>query len=749
MANNKLLTELTKYGDSYSRLNDVLYYASDRTVEQYKKMRKYPMCWMGLNFIKLGLPDVPFVLECDDKKIKSITEKMLKKVWKKLMREALEKVDFGFKAMELRYEKGKLNYLDENDNKETFEGVLFRSPKGLDGETIDILIEKEDGSFRGFRQNSEIDVLVKDRKALLFTHNLESGQYYGISSLEPIFPFWYDANLNRQFHMRWLERKGTGFFKGIYPTGTKKLSEGEMDNQDIMLNLLDSIVEGNVVSIPSSRDDKGNLLWDIQFMSDEDKTDPFIARQKHIDEMILKGLVIPEKALTQGEIGARSSIEAFQDMFVQLKQEILDVTVDTIDKYMLPNFIELNFGKDIEIHVSAGKLDDNSKETAGKIVETLLQKDKIGIQQQWIIDKTGIPLEEKEPEIIEKDIENEGSLEEKTIAEENGIEGQQKKEENKNQEDPKKIETQKMSDTGRWRAFDNFEKKFNLAALDSELDRLSASFKSQMTEEIKKQTDRITRFIDKNYTGDAKGIDLARKIEVKKNSIKKIIRIYLEDVYKHAYEMVKFGVENRVNFAASDPYSQFIVFRAETTSDKFVTDLESEIKFMVSSDAASQRSKPELIDRLTFAIDAFLNRKIDNTANTELGFILGKGIEDYIQENKKAITKGTIDQTKEIQRVRYSAILDSRVCGYCKELDGLVTTVGSAVYRRFDTPGHFSCRCVWLPITKEEIDNPRIEGTNLTLNNKGKQITVDDMIQKIGPDINLRTFSDFGLCNET
>jgi len=747
MANESLLKDVTKYGGRYTRLSDILYFQSDRTIEQYKQMRKYPMCWMGLNFIKLGLPNVPPVVECDeDENIRLIVEKQLKKIWKGMIRESLEKLDYGFKAMEIRYEKGILKYFDEKESLQKFEGILLKAPKGLDGETIEILIEKKDGSFRGFRQNSDIDVLVKDRKSLLFTHVLESGQYYGMSAQEPVYPFWYDANLNRQFHMRWLERKGTGFFKGLYPKGDTLINGVETGNQDIILNLLDSIMEGNGVSMPSSRDDKGNLLWDIGFMSDEDKTDPFIARQKHIDEMILKGLVIPEKALTQGEIGARSSIEAFQNMFVQLKQEVLDVTVNNINKYLVPNFVELNFGKDINVSVSAGKLDDSSKEIAGKIVEKLLEKDKIGIQQQWLIDKTGIPLEEKELEIpLEENGLNEGSIEEEAASQ---VEEQQK-EENKNQEDTKKTELKKLADPGRWRVFDNFENKFNLAALDGELDRLSDSFKGQITEEVNKQLERIKRFIDKNYIGDGKGVELAKKIEVKKNPIKKIIRVYLESVYKHAYETIRYGVENTVNFAVTDTPNSFIVFRADTTSEKFITELESTIKFQISSDAASQLAKPSILDRLIVTVTNFVSRKIDNTANTELGFVLGKGIEDYIKNNKKAIKSGSLNPGKEIQRVRYSAIMDDRVCGYCKELDGLVTIVDSATYRRFDTPAHYMCRCVWLPITKEEIMNPRIEGTNLTLNNKGSQITVDDMVIQIGDKMNLRTFSDFGACNET
>ena len=60
----ELLKEITKYGTGGYILNDVLYYSSDRTVSQYKVMRRYPMCWLGLQFIKLGLENFPFTVEC-------------------------------------------------------------------------------------------------------------------------------------------------------------------------------------------------------------------------------------------------------------------------------------------------------------------------------------------------------------------------------------------------------------------------------------------------------------------------------------------------------------------------------------------------------------------------------------------------------------------------------------------------------------------------------------------------------------
>ena len=730
----ELLKEITKYGTGGYILNDVLYYSSDRTVSQYKIMRRYPMCWLGLQFIKLGLENVPFTVECEDEQVAVVTEKMLKKVWKKLLKEATDCIDYGFKVFEIRYKVGSLAYTDNNDELKTFEGILFKQPKGLDGENIQVLVEK-DGSLRGFRQNTGmdmIDVLVDDRKCLLFTHNLESGQYYGMSALEPAYPFWYDANLNRRFHMRWLERKGTGFFKGLYPVGTTQTENGEKDNQEIMLEILDNMIEGNVIAVPSGRDEHGQLQWDVAFLNDEDKTDPFITRAKYIDEMILKALVIPEKALTQGEIGARASIEAFQNMFLQRKQAVLDEIVDNINNYLIPHFVELNFGKDIDIQIIPGQLSDSSVEISNSIVQKLIEMDKVKVERQWLVEKTGIPFEYKEE--IDEELEPvnkeqiDGELNQNLN---NKINIDKELKDNFNFADDVEIIIEQQP-----RQENELEKKYNLASWNNALDEYKQTFIKEMKSELQFQIDRIKRYLIKNLNA-TNYMQIVNDIEIKKSPIKKIFSNYLNSVYE--YVMRNFQ-NTEWQFSEIDT---FIGFRIDVVAGKLVSDLESSIKLQISNDMAASKAQVEILDRIgNTTLESFLTSRMPVIAETEIGFVLNKSVDFYIKQNLQAVKKGLIDEMKKIERVRYSAILDGRVCPFCNKMDGTVVEVGSAVYYRFSPPIHYNCRCVWLPITTEEIINPRYEYTDLTKNEKGRNVSVDDIMRKLGRDSELKTFSD-------
>jgi SPP1 gp7 family putative phage head morphogenesis protein len=53
---------------------------------------------------------------------------------------------------------------------------------------------------------------------------------------------------------------------------------------------------------------------------------------------------------------------------------------------------------------------------------------------------------------------------------------------------------------------------------------------------------------------------------------------------------------------------------------------------------------------------------------------------------------------------QYSAILDSRVCPWCRKLDGgiIKTTDMRFVEGLFDPPQHKWCRCIWVYISKFE-----------------------------------------------
>lgn len=726
-----LFKDITKY-NMYSVAGE-LPYSSDRSVTNYKNMRNNPIIALGLQFTTLGLADVPFILECEDETVQAVTDKMMSVVWRRLVRDSYESLIYGWKPFELRYEPGTLKYKMEKDGpSQNFQGILLKQPRSLDPEYIRIQVE-EDGSLRGFKQDySSLEVTVKDRKCLIVVHQFESGNYYGISAMEPIYSTWYKSGINIQFHMRWLERKGTGIFMGRYPVGVDK--DGQ-DNSTTMMDLLDSIMEGTAVALPSGYDANGKPLWDIHLLDSDDKTDAFIAFHEYLDKIMLRGLIIPERALTQGEVGARASVEAYTDIFMQRKQDILDSIVDYINRYLVKNFVEINWGSDIEINLKAGMIGDASRDNAYKIIEKLVEKGVIDVDPNWLIDKTGIPiLEKEEPEMPEEMVPEEGvpAVEDQ---EEEIIPDEEKKKPAITKVMPKE-ELKKMGED-RWQSMTARERKFHLQEMDGFLTSRSEQFQSDISSELRGQAGRLKSYLDKNLAGQAQMYTVVEGISIDAAPIRRIYSNFLGDVYAYCLSNYRQSLDRMV-FSEE---SKFIGFRVTLSSDKLVNDLDTAIKHAAANGISRGASKAEIMEAVQLTIDEFLGARIVNIAETEIGFTLSKTLDMLIMENKKQVEKALIPRTKLIERLQYTAIMDGRVCGLCAGLNGMVVNVGSPIVGRYNPPLHYMCRCIWMPITVEEIEDPRVADTDLSIDEEtDKPYTVDGLTAQLGALIHLKTF---------
>jgi len=72
----------------------------------------------------------------------------------------------------------------------------------------------------------------------------------------------------------------------------------------------------------------------------------------------------------------------------------------------------------------------------------------------------------------------------------------------------------------------------------------------------------------------------------------------------------------------------------------------------------------------------------------------------------------TFDSFKDdLYGYQWSSILDNRTCNYCTSMDGKIIGTEDKAFHEYH-PGsvHFGCRCIWVGITKEEINPPPFTG---------------------------------------
>ena len=72
-----------------------------------------------------------------------------------------------------------------------------------------------------------------------------------------------------------------------------------------------------------------------------------------------------------------------------------------------------------------------------------------------------------------------------------------------------------------------------------------------------------------------------------------------------------------------------------------------------------------------------------------------------------AVNRGRFNAVDNIDGVdiagaQWSAVLDSKTCGYCTDLDSGVILVDNPLYGIQQPPAHENCRCVYVYITAEE-----------------------------------------------
>jgi hypothetical protein len=81
---------------------------------------------------------------------------------------------------------------------------------------------------------------------------------------------------------------------------------------------------------------------------------------------------------------------------------------------------------------------------------------------------------------------------------------------------------------------------------------------------------------------------------------------------------------------------------------------------------------------------------------------------DVMVEQTVSDGRGIVAEDPSIETAQWSAILDKVTCPLCKSLDGMV--VNSEEYRKYQAGKiHGNCRCIWVYISKEEVDAPEVD----------------------------------------
>lgn len=266
--------------------------------------------------------------------------------------------------------------------------LVPKVPASVKPETVaHILREKDTERFNGFAQRRRgtttadttaglEPIKVSRERALVIPLNEHFGNLWGESFLKPLYPtwLWYEVIL-RTMH-RYMERMAMPVVVGRAPARGTVTVEGKdtpVRSMDLILAIAGNIAKSNAAAVPSDRDEHGDYLWDIEYLTAEARSQSFIDVLEYLQQEMLRAALSADRSLTQssggvgsyklGEVHAAASAISTEALRMQL--------VFYLNKYFMPGFSLYNRGRNgPPIWLKVQAIDVQEREMLMKILAT-------------------------------------------------------------------------------------------------------------------------------------------------------------------------------------------------------------------------------------------------------------------------------------------------------------------------------------------------------------------------------------------
>jgi len=225
--------------------------------------------------------------------------------------------------------------------------TMPKLPKQVHPETVDHIRRTAKMKFNGFVQKptevgypTEIPVPVQN--SLVLVNEERFRNLWGTSSYEAVYPLWFWYEVVIRSMVRYMERMGTPVTVVSAPSKKMVRKPGTTDLVDAMVWGL--AVAGNAgvssaLSLPSDIDpESGKPLWDIKYLTAQERSQPFIDVLEQLTQMILRSMIIADRAVSKdsGTTGSYGMAEVHARANAIQNQMIVAGIVDSLNDYFFP-----------------------------------------------------------------------------------------------------------------------------------------------------------------------------------------------------------------------------------------------------------------------------------------------------------------------------------------------------------------------------------------------------------------------------
>lgn len=650
---------------------------STLSLPDYKKMLQDYQISVCINTIVFTIQQIDWDIKCDNEEIKDFCNYNLKLIWNQLMRGMKKAYWAGFSPMIKIFtieERGKWK------NK-----IIIKKIKDLDPNSVTVKQNKQDGTFEGIKKGEKV---IDPLYCFWYTFLMSEGDYYGTKLLEPAYMPYFYSQVIHLFANRYYERFGEPVVKGLYPEGSKvQVGAVEKDAHDFMASLVKKIRNHTSITLPSTRDEEGNLEWEVNFLESNMRGADFETYLKRLDMEKARAIFVPDLLFGTGRVGSYKLGERHTNTFLTLLNSLIGDLKDHIDKYILPSLVDFNFGSQAPpAYWKPEQLGKANQDIIATVVREMIRQGMAKVNVKDIAKSIGMEVEEIEQIIGEDDVPPN----------------------NKKVVPPKKKKVIPPKKEKKKKIIKKLKKKdfFSIKYNGKELTPREQTVPFKKIEKIYNNTERQIKK------------DLSKIVSKQRIRVEKIIRkLYnegkvnnLKDVkigYRGAYEKIWkgsllslyiIGAEEeikranlKVNTLITKEERTFLDDNAASISRIQLDDLENKINLKILQVKDLKIGKAAAIAIIVPIFSDFL------ASNKSLSLSVGRAVVWGVRQGKIAVAERS---DKTIIAKVWSAVLDDRTCDLCEHLNNSYIPYDSPDFSLMIPPVHWNCRCEEIMVYK-------------------------------------------------
>lgn len=244
-----------------------------------------------------------------------------------------------------------------NNRNATAKFLVPQVPNSVNPETVHHIRRTDDGGFNGFAQERRFDmassgidpILVDKEQALVIPLNERFRNLWGESILKALYIDWLWYEIIFRTMARYMERMAIPTAIARAPsraTVTMSGSSAPVRALDLGLALAGSLSKANAVAIPSDVDENGNALWDIGYLTAEERAQPFLQVLEYLAQCMIRDALSADRSLSQssGGVGSYSIGEVHAAASAVTSEMILLGFLHYLNMYFISEFSLYNRG---------------------------------------------------------------------------------------------------------------------------------------------------------------------------------------------------------------------------------------------------------------------------------------------------------------------------------------------------------------------------------------------------------------------